>query len=464
MTKAFLILFLLFSISVSGQQTLPDKIDQLIKTLPQGSEVGIAIYDLTTKKPIYNYRADKLSRPASTMKLATGIATLNATNTSLPFTTEVWQQGIVSNDTLYGDLYVVGGFDPEFDDEAMNRLVNQLASTPIRVIEGNIYGDVSMKDSLYWGSGWAWDDSPSSYQPYLSPLMFSKGTVTVSASTIGDSIVINTIPASTYYTVENYAVAKQKEAGPLKIDRDWLNHSNTIYIRGNVDRGASRELNIVSSQDFFMHTFVERLAARGISLDSVYQFKELIKDSLSQCVAQHHTPFQKVLDKVMKDSDNLNAEALLYRLGAAVSGNKHVSSADGLKAITALLGKLGYKEEQYKIADGSGLSNYNYLTPAILVNLLKFAYADTQLFQQLYKALPISGIDGTLKNRMKQTAAYRKVNAKTGSFTAINCLAGYAKAANGHDIAFAIMNQNILKAAKAREFQNRVCEAICEGK
>lgn len=464
MSKIFLILFLLSSISVVGQNALSDKIDQLIKTLPQGSEAGVSVYDLTAKKSLYTYRADKLSRPASTMKLATGIATLNATDTSTPFTTEVWGKGTLSNDTLYGDIYVVGGFDPEFDNDAMDLLINQLANTSIRVIEGKIYGDVSMKDSLYWGNGWAWDDSPSSYQPYLSPLMFSKGTVTVTASAIGDSVVVTTNPSSTYYNVLNRAVAKHKAAGALKIDRDWLNHTNTILISGNVERSVSKELNIVSSQDFFMHTFVERLAAKGIMLDGSYQYKELVKDSLTHPLARHNTPFQKVLDKVMKDSDNLNAEALLYRLGATVSGKKRVSSTEGLKAISALFAQLGYKDEQYKIADGSGLSNYNYLSPSILVDLLKFAYGNTELFQQLYKALPVSGIDGTLKNRMKQTAAYRKVNAKTGSFTAINCLAGYAKAANGHIIAFAIMNQNVLKAAKAREFQNRVCEVICESK
>ena len=83
------------------------------------------------------------------------------------------------------------------------------------------------------------------------------------------------------------------------------------------------------------------------------------------------------------------------------------------------------------------------------------------MFQKLYKALPIGGVDGTLKNRMRKgTLSYKNVHAKTGSFTAINCLAGYLKANNGHHIAFAIMNQNVLSAAKARAFQDKVCEVI----
>ena len=61
---------------------------------------------------------------------------------------------------------------------------------------------------------------------------------------------------------------------------------------------------------------------------------------------------------------------------------------------------------------------------------------------------------------MKQGAAFKNVHAKTGSYTAINTLAGYLKMANGHQVAFAIMNQNILSAAKARNFQNKVCEIL----
>ena len=117
--------------------------------------------------------------------------------------------------------------------------------------------------------------------------------------------------------------------------------------------------------------------------------------------------------------------------------------------------------KDYKIADGCGLSNYNYLSPALLVDFLKYAYSRTDVFQKLYKALPIGGVDGTLKNRMKKgTPSYKKVHAKTGSFTAINCLAGYLEANNGHQIAFAIMNQNVLSGREARRFQDAVCDIL----
>ena len=94
------------------------------------------------------------------------------------------------------------------------------------------------------------------------------------------------------------------------------------------------------------------------------------------------------------------------------------------------------------------------------MDFLKYAYSQTEVFQMLYKSLPVGGVDGTLKFRMKGTPAFRNVHAKTGSFTAINALAGYLKMKNGHEVAFAIMNQNVLSAAKARAFQDKVCEVI----
>lgn len=133
------------------------QIDSLIqRMLPEASEVGISVYDLTDRKPLYVYRDTKLSRPASTMKLLTAITALSRPDGDEPFRTEVWYDGVIEHDTLQGNLYVVGGFDPEFDDRAMDALVEEVITYPFSVINGRVFGDVSMKDSLYWGSGWAW--------------------------------------------------------------------------------------------------------------------------------------------------------------------------------------------------------------------------------------------------------------------------------------------------------------------
>lgn len=468
-----LVLSLLFiPVTVWGQNTaakgLSSRLDTLIKyQLPVGSNVGISIYDLTDGKSLYTYQADKLSRPASTMKLLTTITALSHPDADDPFKTEVWYQGVIEQDTLKGDLYVVGGYDPEFDDEALDSLVNAVSRFPFSVISGHVYGDVSMKDSIYWGSGWAWDDTPASYQPYLSPLMLNKGLVTVTASPgeRGHLASLDCVPASSYYTVTNETKSRTPAAGRFGVSRDWLQNGNNIVVKGNVEGKRTGMVNIYSSRDFFMHTFLERLQAKGIQCPVNYAFNELQKDTLSVQIALFETAIQDVINQIMKESDNLNAEALLCRLGAQATGKKHISDEDGLSVIRKQIKALGEDPDYYKLADGCGLSNYNYISPNLLIAFLKFAYSRTDVFQKLYKALPIGGVDGTLKYRMKRgTPSYKNVHAKTGSFTAINCLAGYLRTTNGHEIAFAIMNQNVLSGAKARAFQDAVCDEVIRGR
>lgn len=441
------------------------QIDSLIaKMLPEGSSVGIAVYDLTAGRTLYTHQAEKLSRPASTMKLLTAITALSRPEADEPFRTEVWHDGVIERDTLKGNLYVVGGFDPEFDDEAMDSLVSQVVSSSFSVVEGQVYGDVSMKDSLYWGSGWAWDDTPAAYQPYLSPLMFCKGTVEVTvlpAALQGDKAVVLCHPRSSYYELDNQARTRVPGAGRLTVTRNWLSNGNRLLVSGNVTGVRKETLNLFDSSAFFMHTFLERLLARGVTVSPTYAYAALPADSGKVArLACWETSIQQVLNQLMKESDNLNAEALLCRLGAQASEKKQVAAEDGIVEIVKLIRRLGKNPNQYKIADGCGLSNYNYLSPALLVDFLKYAYSHTEVFRKLYKSLPVGGVDGTLKHRMKKAPAFRNVHAKTGSFTAINTLAGYLRQKNGHEVAFAIMNQNILSAARARAFQDKVCEVL----
>ena len=454
---------------------LPDsaltvRLDSLVAArLPQGSDVGIAVYDLTANRPLYEHRADRLSRPASTMKLVTAIAALSEPRFDEPFRTEVWCRGQVEGDTLHGDLYVVGGFDPELDDEDLDSLVAAtVRRAPFSVVTGRIRGDVSMKDSLYWGSGWLWDDNPAAFQPYLSPLMLNKGVVQVSVEPgqAGDTARVTVLPASTYYTIYNTARTRTSSAGPLRVTRPWMENSNEILVSGNVTARQTRTINLYSSQDFFMHTFAERLSAAGIrasqaSPDSLYDFAPLLRDSLCTLLAVHETSAQRVLDEMMKESDNLNAEAVFCRLGLHHTGHRPVRAKDGIRAVRKLIKAVGHNPDGYRVADGCGLSHYDYLSPELLVSFLRYAYARTEIFGKLYKALPVGGVDGTLKYRLgRGTPSYRRVYAKTGSYTGINCLAGYLQAKNGHWLAFAVMNQNVLSGRRARAFQDALCDEL----
>ena len=169
---------------------------------------------------------------------------------------------------------------------------------------------------------------------------------------------------------------------------------------------------------------------------------------------------EDVLEPMMKNSDNLYAESMFYQI-AASQGARPAKASHARQLIKKTLSKAGVTG-QYKIADGSGLSLYNYVTPELLTRLLIYAYRKPGIIRSLYVSLPIAGEDGTLKKRMKDCPAHINVRAKTGTVTGVSSLAGYAVAANNHMLVFSIINQGIMKADDGRNFQDKVCNALCK--
>ena len=460
-----LLLFPFLAFAQQGDNnTLAFRLDSLIQAkLPKGGQVGVSVFDLSTNQSLYTYNGDKLCRPASTQKLITAITALNLPQAEEPFRTEVWVKGEIANDTLRGDLYVIGGMDPELMETALDTLVDLTASFPFHVITGQVFGDVSMRDSLYWGKGWLWDDNPESYQPYLSPLMLNKGFVKVTAipTNPGETARLEVKPTSSYFNIINETKTKTSSAGKFQVMRDWMNNANDITVSGNVSARRMDEINVYSSQDFFMHTFLDRLGMRFTMMQPWYNFAELQKDDSCQLVAVYETSVQKVLKQMLKESDNLNAEAMFTRLGAQASGKRHVSSDESLEAVQALVSMMGLNPDDYRFADGCGLSMYDYISPDLLVAFLNYAYDNDRIFPLLFRSLPVAGVDGTLKNRMRKgSPAYQHVYAKTGSYTGINALAGYLETNSKRYLAFAIMCQNQLKASEARALQDAICELL----
>ena len=163
----------------------------------------------------------------------------------------------------------------------------------------------------------------------------------------------------------------------------------------------------------------------------------------------------------MKDSDNLFAECLFYQL-AANAGHRPATAKQSAVIVKNLIKQTGLDPAAYRIADGSGLSLYNYISPEVLVRLLRHAHRNENMYRHLLPSLPIAGWDGTLKNRMDQTAAFANVRAKTGTLTGIISLAGYCTTADNRPLCFAIINQGVMSARQARNFQDRLCIALCK--
>lgn len=217
---------------------------------------------------------------------------------------------------------------------------------------------------------------------------------------------------------------------------------------------------LCNGRDEFHARFAAALREAGIlHPDSALILRPAPAAPGAQPIAERSHTIQQVLQPMLKRSDNLMAEALFYHLAAA-SRKPYAGRREAAAAIAALLRRALPGATHYKVADGSGLSLYNRTTPEILVALLRHVWGDATLCDAIFPALPIMGRDGTLRRRCRGQSADRRVWAKTGTLDGVSTLAGYAMAPNGHRLAFAVMNQGILRNADAHRFQDSLCNAL----
>ena len=370
-------------VALPWPQNIQYRLDSLMQSkLLETSMVGMIVYDLTADSILYKVNERQALRPASTMKLVTAITALDRLGGSYQFRTQLYHTGSIEENTLKGDLYCVGGFDPAFNGDDLRAFVESVHQMGIDTICGRIVADLSMKDADLLGEGWCWDDD----NPKLSP---------------------------------------------LSIGRDIE----------------------------FLDRFVKKLSEDSIVFAGIRLSNSSLPNDARILCTRTHT-MDQILQRMMKVSDNFYAEAMFYQLGAAI-GRRPAKAKDAASVVKQLIQKVGNGKNPYRVADGSGLSLYNYVTPELEMRLLRYAYRNSQIYQHLLPSLPIAGRDGTLKTRMKGTFAEENVKAKTGTVTGVSALAGYCTAANGHQLCFSIINQGIMKSDPGRNFQDKVCNALC---
>jgi D-alanyl-D-alanine carboxypeptidase/D-alanyl-D-alanine-endopeptidase (penicillin-binding protein 4) len=215
---------------------------------------------------------------------------------------------------------------------------------------------------------------------------------------------------------------------------------------------------IHNRKDILAEQLLQRIREKGIVVEGGLTTGRGGRSAIT--VSTRGRSLDVVLRQMLKESDNLYAEAVFYQIAAA-TGARPAKASQARAAVRRLINRLGLNPQRYRIADGSGLSLYNYVTPELLVMMLRYAWQQEHIIDRLYTALPIAGEDGTLKSRMEGKYTAGNVHAKTGTLTGISSLAGYCTAPNGHELAFCIINQGVERAADGKAFQDAVCTALC---
>ncbi|MBK7630316.1 MAG: D-alanyl-D-alanine carboxypeptidase/D-alanyl-D-alanine-endopeptidase [Ignavibacteriales bacterium] len=458
----FLLIFLCFNVYPQSSKT---KIDNLLNDeFFESCLVSIQVEDLTSNNTIYKKNEKMLLRPASNMKIITSAAGLLYLGPEYEFKTDLYYDGYVSNDTLYGNLYVVGGCDPDFTTHDLYYFVDTLKSLGISTIAGNLYGDISFKDSLYWGKGWMWDDDPSSDAPYLSALNLNDNCVEVivQQEEYIHQPVVTIYPTTNYVSVTNQSSFDSENK--FEINRNWLERKNEIIVKGKFpisNRYVTKFVNVLNPEKYFLTVFSEVLDSNFISISGDLKIKITPRDANKICTFKRS--YGDLIENLNKTSDNLSAEMTLYVLSEKYSG-KPATADSGVQLINLMIDTIGLNHKNYRIVDGSGVSHYNVVSAELLVNILKYFYSkNPKLYEVLYNSFPIAGLDGTLENRMRKTAAANNVHAKTGTLTGVSTLSGYLINKKSHTIAFSIMMQNYVGSSKkAKEFQDEICKILSE--
>ena len=217
----------------------------------------------------------------------------------------------------------------------------------------------------------------------------------------------------------------------------------------------------IGRKDIFLTTLRKELERQGVNVVEAKLGGNGVMPNGARHLSTYRHSIDVVLKQMLKDSDNFYAESMFYQT-AASTGHRPAKASDARTLTKQFIKRLGLGNNPYKIADGSGLSLYNYISAELLVRMLRYAHSKEEIIGHLLPALPIAGVDGTLKKRMTEGNAYGNVVAKTGTVTGISSLAGYLTTADGRQLCFAIINQGVMRSADGRAFQDRVCNVLCE--
>lgn len=172
--------------------------------------------------------------------------------------------------------------------------------------------------------------------------------------------------------------------------------------------------------------------------------------------ADEGEPLSDLSRRILKPSDNELADALLAALPAA-AGRPGLTPR---QLCAEAWGDRGLYLYGTHWADGSGLSRSDLMSAEVIVGLLK-AMDSSHWREQFITALPVAGVDGTLKSRMRSGRARGRVRAKTGTLTGVSALSGYAETVGHERLAFAlVMNGFGCDVARVRRMQDQVCEAL----
>lgn len=393
----------------------------------------VSLQLLDGAQEIFAVNADQKKIPASVTKLLTSFAVLKKLSFGHRFYTKLYSDGV--------NLYLQGGGDPTFVSENLWFLINEFTRSGLKNIKGNLVVDDSLFDKVRFDDSRIDHRVDRAYDSPVGAMSFNWNAVNifVKPTKIGEPARVTVDPESNFYTLVNNT---RTVFGPAKKElvASISNTEKLISVSGDVSV-ASEEKAIykaIADPDIWSAAnLIFFLQQRNINLEgriitgTVPEKAQLVASFESKSLAN-------ILADMNKFSNNFVAEMLTKGLAAQEQKNG-ATLKQGVEIIRKELAKIGITPAELSIVNPSGLTIENSFSAATLNKILNNVKNDFSIYPTFIDGLPIAGVDGTLKKRMKGTLAEGWVRAKTGRLDGVVSLAGFAGRRDGKIYTFSFL-------------------------
>lgn len=435
------------SLSATPLTDLRSAIDAVVATVDTNVHVGIEVTSMKNREVLYKKNNDQLFIPANTLQLFTAAAAASVLGVDYRFETKLYRDE-------QGNLYLQGSGDPSLSQDDLRQMIRDLKIQGSFDVQ-DIFVDNTIFDPFWQGPGWIWDET------YLQ----SDG-LTIDNSTI--SLYVS--PAQQEGALLSYVL--DPPVPQIRVDmRATTGTQNTLKVNRLTDPfviSLTGELPLQFPLQQFRVPIQNPAIFTGEALKCLLQEAGItVRGSVTLLptpqtatllLTHQSAPLSQLLYPMMKNSDNMYADAFFKRLGATFLSPPG-SWQKGSMAVREFLRRdPALDPSDLIILDGSGLSRYDLLSPQDFSHLLSWLYRDFKFGDEVIASLPISGVDGTLKNRMQSVAS--RVRAKTGGMMGITGLTGYVVTRDNEVLSVVILINGFV--GKAEPYKTQIEDTICK--
>ena len=409
------------------------------------SAVGIVVQQTGARSPLVSMNAKQAMNPASTMKLLTTYAGLELLGPAYAWKTEAYLDGKLKDDALHGDLILKGYGDPKLTLEQFWLWLRELRARGLRDIRGDLVLDRSFFDLPPYDPA-AFDNDPvRAYNVGPDALLLNFNTLHLRYVPNGNGMKIISEPALEGFSLDN-RLAPQPAPG-------CDNWDDTIFVQPEGDRvilqggypgecgEREHRLSVMPHTRYVETLFRTLWQELGGTLQGKVRDGNAGPDA--QLFSTHYSaPLAEVIRDINKFSNNVMARQLFLTLGTA-AGESPATLERSTQAVRNWLAGKHMDFPELVLENGAGLSRNERISALHLAQLLQSA-AQSALGAELAASLPILGVDGSVRKRLKESPAAGQAHLKTGTLEGVKTVAGYVKARSGREwiVVFLINHPN----------------------